>query len=459
MAVKTETDLSPNARNLWLKAHSAAEMRNYAYAISILQDILKEEPEFLQGRRLLRKSAIANTKGSKSLFGIGGFGAKGAGLVKKDPAAAMVEAEKALADKPYDVSANTVLKDAAMALEQTEIAQLALEMMVEGHPKDTKLMHQLGDFYETHGMADRAVDVFTRIAQLDPADLNAVKRAKDAAARSSMSKGGWEKEGDYRGKLKSQEESAALEESAKTNLTADQIERQLVEVYANYEREPQNLNWVRRLGLLCERKEDWDTALQWYNYANELTDGADPGIKRKISDLEVKVLDLRLEEYKAAMEADVDEDTRAQYQATLAELEKQRGERRLESSRARVNTNPTDLGLRLELGELLYQTGNYDEAIGHLQKARNSPSVKIRAMSLLGRCYEAKGMNDFAIRQLEAARDALNMMDSTKKEIVYALGMIHEKMGNNDDYLNCMKSIYEVDYSYRDVAKRVEAAY
>jgi hypothetical protein len=32
-------------------------------------------------------------------------------------------------------------------------------------------------------------------------------------------------------------------------------------------------------------------------------------------------------------------------------------------------------------------------------------------------------------------------------------------MGKKDDYLNCMKEIYEVDYSYRDVAQRVESSY
>ena len=37
--------------------------------------------------------------------------------------------------------------------------------------------------------------------------------------------------------------------------------------------------------------------------------------------------------------------------------------------------------------------------------------------------------------------------------------MIHEKMGNKKDYLDCMKEIYEVDYNYLDVAKRVESSY
>ena len=30
---------------------------------------------------------------------------------------------------------------------------------------------------------------------------------------------------------------------------------------------------------------------------------------------------------------------------------------------------------------------------------------------------------------------------------------------NKEDYLNCLKEIYAVDYGYRDVAKRVEDSY
>jgi hypothetical protein len=46
-----------------------------------------------------------------------------------------------------------------------------------------------------------------------------------------------------------------------------------------------------------------------------------------------------------------------------------------------------------------------------------------------------------------------------KKEIVYNLGIVYEKMGEREKSLNCMKQIYEADYGYRDVAERVEGSY
>jgi len=50
-------------------------------------------------------------------------------------------------------------------------------------------------------------------------------------------------------------------------------------------------------------------------------------------------------------------------------------------------------------------------------------------------------------------------MDRMKKQIVYNLGLVYERMGEPEKSLACMKQIYEVDYGYRDVAKRVESSY
>ena len=63
MAIKTEKELSEAQRAHWLKAVAAIELRNFGYAISLLQGILKQEPEFLTGRQLLRRAEITQAKG------------------------------------------------------------------------------------------------------------------------------------------------------------------------------------------------------------------------------------------------------------------------------------------------------------------------------------------------------------------------------------------------------------
>jgi hypothetical protein len=68
-------------------------------------------------------------------------------------------------------------------------------------------------------------------------------------------------------------------------------------------------------------------------------------------------------------------------------------------------------------------------------------------------------MLDLAMKQFEDAAREIVTMDPMKKEIVYNLGIVYEKMGEREKSLNCMKQIYEADYGYRDVAERVEGSY
>jgi tetratricopeptide (TPR) repeat protein len=124
-----------------------------------------------------------------------------------------------------------------------------------------------------------------------------------------------------------------------------------------------------------------------------------------------------------------------------------------------VSRNPTDLLAHFELGTELMDAGHHQEAIGHLQKARMNPSVRLKAMGQLGRCYVARGMNDLAAKTLSDAVSELGTMDAVKKDLLYNLGLVYETMGQHSEAIECLKRIYEVDYGYRDVAKRVEASY
>jgi tetratricopeptide (TPR) repeat protein len=80
-------------------------------------------------------------------------------------------------------------------------------------------------------------------------------------------------------------------------------------------------------------------------------------------------------------------------------------------------------------------------------------------MNLLGCCYSELGMFDLAMKQLEEASKETSSMDVMKKEIVYNLGLVYERMGDREKSLACMKQIYEVEHGYKDVATRVESSY
>ena len=51
----TEGELPENARALWTKSRHAVQLRNYGYAISLIQSVLKQYPDFLEGEIRLRE--------------------------------------------------------------------------------------------------------------------------------------------------------------------------------------------------------------------------------------------------------------------------------------------------------------------------------------------------------------------------------------------------------------------
>ena len=146
-------------------------------------------------------------------------------------------------------------------------------------------------------------------------------------------------------------------------------------------------------------------------------------------------------------------------QTELDELSKGKIEQMLAEARKRVERNPTDLQYRFELGEQLVLAGQHKEAIPELQKARSNPNSRTRALNMLGKCYTERNMLDLAAKTLTDAASEIPGMDGTKKDILYNLGLVYQRMEKPEKSLECMKEIYEVDYEYRDVAARVEASY
>lgn len=464
MAVKSEKELSDDQRAHWLKAVAAIELRNFGYAISLLQGILKQEPQFLTGRQLLRRTEVTRFKAAKKKF----FNVSTASVsvmkaqreIKKDPKRAVELIEKILEYEPYNKQANLALKEAAAAAGWLETAVFALQTFLEENPRDTKVMHGLARLYHDLGDSEREVEIYNRISAIDPADAAAVRLGKDASARGSMKSGGWGSAESYRDLIKDKEAAVSLEQQSRMQLSGESLSQQIAESYAMHEAEPQNVDVARRLGSLSEQKDDLEAAIAWYRYASDLTHGSDPGLVRKISDLGVKQTEREIATLEEAVANNAgDSMALAEKQATLVAAKKRRAEMLIDEARKRVERNPTDLQFRFELGENLMNAGYFREALPELQRARQNPNARLRAMNALGRCYRELSMFDLAAKQLEEAAREIGTMDATKKEIVYNLGLVYEQMGDRKKSLGCMKQIYEADYGYKDVATRVESSY
>src|SRR5437660_1771101 len=380
--------------------------------------------------------------------------------MKKDPQRAVEMIEKILEDEPYHRQANLVLKEAAVAAGWPEIGVFALRTVLEKKPTDTKILHELGRLYRNLGESDQAVEVYNKLSEIDPTDAEAVRLGKDASARASIKTGGWTQAESYRDLIKDKAAAVSLEQQGRMALTGESLEQQIEETYARHQAEPESIDSARRLGNLHEQKEDFENAIAWYQYAADLTSGNDPGLVRKVSDLQGKRAEHEIAAHTEFLATHGPEDKGYNERAeALAAAKKRRAELAIDETRKRTERNPTDLQIRFELGEHLLQAGRFREALPELQRARQNPNARLKAMNLLGHCYRELGMLDLAAKQLEEAAHEITSMDTMKKEIVYNLGLVYEQMGNGGKSISAMKQIYEADYGYRDVAARVERSY
>lgn len=456
----TEAELPAALREHWKNAKSSVERNNHGYAIKFLQAILKEAPGFLNARKLLRQAEIIETGatpggGKKGLFGgSSGGGGAAARQAKKDPAAALVSIEKDLEKDPFNVGANEVLHDIALRMALLDTAAFALETARKGSPENTKVAHKLAQFYVVRDMHLEASMVYRDIVKQDPGDGEAVKAEKDCSAKASMQKNRMSEGSSFKDMIKS-DEAAELEKASRTALTNEQLEERAGELAAQYEADPNNLAVVKQLAKTYEQLEDWNTSYQFYSWAHELSSG-DVALRTKANEIKDRAAEQYIKDVEAAAAADPDN---AELQGQLKEIQQARIGERLEECKERVKQNPTDPKMRFDLGQALYDAGEYSDAIPHLQQATRNPHIRIKVLLLLGRTFDAKSMTDLAIKQLKDASDELTQMDATKKEVLYTLGVIYAKSGKKAEALECFKKIYEVDYGYRDVAARVEGSY
>jgi len=453
----TEAELPPNVRALWLKALSAVQTNNHGYAVKLLMPVLKDAPAFLDGRKVLRKCESIVTGGPKkaaSVFGIK-TGSNMKGAVKKDPASAVNLIEAELEKDPYNSDLNDSLFEAFNALGLPDSAAFALETVRQGHPENAKLLHKLAEFYISREEPFKAAEVYRDIIKHHPTDSAAIKGDKDCTARASMQKGGWSENANMVDLLRNKGEAAALDEANKSGLTKDQLEDRRDRLIARYNEDPNQLPVVKDLAGIFEQLEDWANAQSFYEWGFQLSNG-DVALQTKAGHMKDKVADAHMKELEERAKSSPDD---PEVQAMLAERRAIRIAEAVEEAKRRVEINPTDPISRFELGQALFNAGDYSSAIPHLQQAKRNPHIQSKVLLLLGRTFKAKGMFDMAAKQLLDALADMHAMDNTKKEVLYEKGLIHEQMGDKEGALESFKQIYEVDYGYRDVAQRVESSY
>lgn len=456
MAEVTLEEVPRKIRDMYEKGFAAMERGNTKFAIDILTNVLDLEPKLFQARKLLRAAQVKEFKAKKggsvthvisSITGIGGMMSV-SGALKKDPLKALKQSEKLLTADPLNKSFIKVHVQAAEAADMPEVAVLMLEVAREFYPKDIELLKQLAQMYLDTNATQKARDVYEKLLTLKPNDPVFVKAFKDASALDTMNKGGWSGAGSYRDIIKDSGEATRLEQEAKAVKSTKDIDVLIADSLAKIEAEPGNINYRRALADLYVRGGQLDQAIDTLNEAQTLSGGADPQIDRALSNVKLKQFDAEVKALKDSGD-----------EAAAEAKRQERDTFELEEAEGRVKRYPNDLQFRYEFGVLLYKNDRMNEAIQQFQQSQRNPQRRTRSLYYMAMCFKSKEQYDIALEQLEKAASEMQVLDDTKKDILYELGLISEAMGDKQKAAKFFKEIYSVDISYRDVAEKIENSY
>lgn len=449
----TLEQLPRKMRDLYEKALSAMERGNTGYAVDMLGQVAKTEPRFLAARRSLRVAQVkafldkkpsamthqlAGLKGSFTLMG-------GQGKLKKDPQGALEVAEKLMALDPLHLPFLKFFAQAAEACEMPMAAVQTLEVAKPHFARDVDFLRTLAKLYQTVGNMGGAKDCLEAVMKLKPGDQQALKDYKDASALASIKTGNWDEKGDFRKKLKDKKEAQRLEQEHRSVKGESDIGSLIESRKRDIAREPQNMNFRRALADLYVQAGQFDDALQALEDATKAAGRSDPQIERTMSAIKVKRYDAQIAAAKEAGDAAAEE-----------KLEGEKAQFVYDDAVTMAKRYPNDLGFRYDLGVQYYLRKMYTEAIEEFQLARRNPQRRTRALYYLALCFSEKGQLDIAFEQLQTAAGELTLMDETKKDIVYEMGLLAQQMGKGEEAKGYFKEIYAVDIKYKDVQARIE---
>jgi len=460
MPEKSLSEISRDLRELYQKGATALQRQNFDYAIAIFQQVLQREPAFLECRQALRAAQIKKTGGNTGFFKKMLGGASNSPLIAKAqmarsrPVEAMVIAEQILENDPQGSTGNKILAESAMAANLPKTACFAYEILLKSAAKDYELTMAYGLALAAAGQTDKAEAAYVELMRAYPQKGEISAALKNLSARKTLNQGGYEAladgSGSYRDILKNKDEAVKLEQEGRTVKSEDVAGNLIADYESRLAIEPRNLKLVRSVAELYAQKKDYDKALEYYERIRTSEQGADASLEKAISEIMLKRIDQQLSQLDAA---------NPDHAAQMEQIKRERAGFQLEEIKKRAERYPTDLQIKFDLGLLLYQAGKFNEAMAEFQKAQANPQRRVQAMAYFGQCLAAKGMNDMAARKLQEALKEKPGFDDEKKELIYMLGIVLEKMGKKEEAIDQFKQIYENDMGYKDVAAKVDAYY
>jgi tetratricopeptide (TPR) repeat protein len=445
------------ARSFFAKARAAAEGKQYDFAIDMYLDGLIRAPDALEeghvplcelglqrrcqgGKKPSMMDRVKRMRGKTALEQM----LNAEYLYVKDPdnlayAEAML---KAAVDGGFPKTAHWI----ANVIFQTNNAL----------PKPSLQTYRvLKDCYKALGQYDKAVAACQRASRMRPEDKELADECKNLSAELTMSRGKYDREGDFRQSIRDRETQAKMYAQDRVIKTQDYRLSAVEDARKEYARAPELPKNVFNLAdaLADLESEEAD------HEAIQLLEQAYVGrhnfsFKERAGLLRIGQLKRKLREVRKQLETQPESD---EAKSRQAELTAQFNAAELEHYRLCVENYPTDLAHKYEYAQRLMLHQQYNEAIPLFQEAQRDPRRKIAALDKIGSCFFLKGWYADAVdvfTQAIAAHETKD--DGLAKELRYNLARAYEEQGQKDKALDIYRRIAQLDFGYKDVGARVD---
>lgn len=432
------------------KAEEAARRRNYDFAVQLYQQLIEIDPDqgvARAGLRRVLKQRFEQKKGGRLLGVLKGAAPLAAARALSKAgrhASAAKSLETYLASQPLDLEANLLLGSSLEAVGHFQSALAVYEFVAEIAPDHAEGLKRAGAMMRHKGDHARALEYYERALGADPRDRDAIKARKDLSAEAALSQSRFDEVAHSREQIKDKDAAQRVERSKRLHLSEDELREELGRLQERWAETPSDVELMLDMAELHEKLRDPEAALDLVERALQYREDA-PELNERASALTVKALKRQLARAdKAGQREEADRLEHELRDFELRDLER------------RVELQPQDSNLRLQLGRIHLRRGRYDEAVAHLQKAVTDPRLEGEALFLLAQGFQKKGFLDLARKQYERALDRQRTVDERAREILYNLGAIAEAEGDVKEARACYARIYAVDIGYRDVAAKME---
>jgi tetratricopeptide (TPR) repeat protein len=434
------------------RADTEVKRKNFDGAMALYAEILRLDPDAGEARRGLRKAALkkheksypsAITRAVTNL--VPSIGITFASMFKAHQSVVNF-AESALKNDPRNLKFNLKLGHALLRLGHKKSAEAAFQVVTEFNEQDVESLKILGQLYYDGRRHEDALKCYERVLKINPRDQEAGKMRKNLAAEGAIQTAGFQTAKSARDVAKSQAQLSSAEREQRIVKTGADLEAMIQELEAEVEKNPANLEATLRLAKAHGQRHGYDQAVDLLVAASKrFPDNSE--IADVLGETRLLRLDRRLDEARKGSKPAEE----------IARLESEMLKLQIDEGRRRVATHPTDLAGRFKLGRYLLQGGEIDPAIEQLQQAVKDPRHRTASLHLLGRAFAHKGILDLAAKEFAEAAEAIHGMGDQKKEILYDLGLVHERQGQKDRALDVYKRIFENDIGFRDVGRKIDA--